>query len=151
MALSAAANYRTRDTHVRGKNSYVVANAAVIYDGALCSFDTTVGYVKPFDGTKTDRIAGFYFGDTKTGNTSAAVPPEAAIHPGEFYLENVACAGLSTTLSANVGAAVWATDDGTFTITDPSSTGFEFGNVTRNRATGYVDIYVRDIAGKIEP
>lgn len=151
MALSANANYRTRPVGNLGKEAYIVNNAAVVYDGALCSFDTTVGYVKPFDGTSADRIAGFHFGDAVTGNTSASVPPTASISPGLFILENIAVAGLSSTASANIGAPVWATDDGTFTITDPSSTGFELGHVTRNRGTGFADVFVDMIAGSIEP
>lgn len=130
--------------------SLEVVNAAVIYNGALCSFDTTTGGIKPFDGTKADQIAGWHFGDTITGDTSANPKVRAAIYTGPGVWRNLTVAGLAGTV-ADQGKPVWATDDGTYTVTDPSSTGAEVGTVGKWISATKCDVKMNDVYGHIDP
>jgi hypothetical protein len=120
--------------------SQVILSAAVVYNGSLCSHDTTTGEIKPFDGTQTDRLVGWHFGDAKTGNASGE-RVRATITRGGFAVRNFTCGGLANS-AADYGAPVYATDDGTYTITDPGS-GQKIGVVLSDsdRASGKATIY----------
>ena len=74
MALSANADWTVRDTHaIRTQTMLVLDAAGPVYNGALCSHDTVTGRIKPFDGTQTDRIVGWHFGDAVTGGLVTGV------------------------------------------------------------------------------
>jgi len=150
MALSANANYEVRPVEGLLKLAMKVLTSSVIYNGSFCSHDTTVGAIKPYDGTSADRVVGWHFGDTVTGNTAASVPPEASICPGGFTIVGLTVAGLTTVLDSNLGLPVWATDDGTYTATDPSSTGHEVGNIVRYHSSGKADVTMRNRLDTIE-
>ena len=84
MALSANTSYEMRDIERISTIEMKVLTSSVVYNGALCSHDTTVGAIKPYDGTSADKLVGWHFGDSVTGNTAASVPPTAAIKVGGF-------------------------------------------------------------------
>ena len=109
-----------------------VLNAAVVYRGALCSCDTDTGACKPFDGTDTDKLLGWHVEETKTGDTTASPKPRASLITGPFRWTNCPVSNLAGTVADN-GKRVWATDDGTYNVTDPGGAGAE---------VGYVDNYV---------
>ncbi len=109
-----------------------VKNSSVIYYGSLCSCDTDTGACKPFDGTKTDKLLGWHVEESVTGDTSAAVNPRASLITGPFRIERFPVSNLAGSVADN-GKRIWATDDGTYTVQDPGSSGAE---------VGYVDNYV---------
>ena len=145
MALSADATwlgYTTKDIACLATKTMVIKNAATVYYGSLLSHDTDQGAVKPFDGTQTDRLVGWHWAGTKTGSTTAPLP-RATIKPGGFIAE-VPVTGLSGT-ATDYGMIVYATDDGTYTLTDPGS-GINVGRVMadEDRASGSAWVYFRN-------
>lgn len=151
MALSANASYEMRDTERISTIEMKVLTAAVLYNGSLCSHDTTVGAIKPYDGTSADKLVGWHFGDSVTGLTTASVPPTGTIKVGGFVLVGLTVAGLSAgVVDSNLGAIVWATDDGTYTITDPSSTGHEIGHVVKYNTSAIADVLTDNVYGLID-
>ena len=140
MALSAnVTGWVVTDSHKIHSRVMVVNSAAVIYNGALCSLDTTEGEVKPFDGTQADRLVGWHFGDSVTGNAAGTIL--ATICPGGFTVKGLTVGGLLNT-TGDYGANVYATDDGTYTVTDPGS-GVVVGRidaVDKNRASGTANV-----------
>lgn len=120
--------------------SQIIKSASVVYNGSLCSHDTITGEIHPFDGTQANRLVGWHFGDSKTGNASGE-RVRATITRGGFMVRNFTCGGLANT-AADYGAPVYATDDGTYTITDPGS-GQKIGLVLADadRSSGKANIY----------
>lgn len=112
--------------------THVVKTSSVIYHGALCSHDTLSGAIEPFDGTQANRIVGWHFGDSVTGNTSAADPPRATIRRGGFRVRGLTVAGLVGN-ATDYGVPVYATADGTYTRVDPGS-GQKIGQVESDTA-----------------
>lgn len=147
-ALSAnRKDVRIKDVGNKSTLSAVVKSAAVIYEGALVSHDSTTGEYKPFDGTQADRVVGIAMDGRRTpvtGNASGA-RERVSVKPGEVLWEDLTVGGLSND-ATDVGAPVYATDDGTFTITDPGS-GQVLGWVWENerRASGKADVYFRNL------
>jgi hypothetical protein len=140
MALSANVDWVIEDVDGSRPVSMIVKNAAVIYNGAVCTHDTTTGEIEPFDGTETNRFVGWHFGDKVTGNASGA-RNRAMIRRGGFIVRNLAVTGLANT-AADYGALVYAADDGTYTLT---STGNKLvGRVIADdrRATGQAGVYM---------
>lgn len=144
MALSANASWVIQDMEAVGTKSMIVLNSSVIYKYALCSHDTTNGEIKPFDGTQADRKVGWHMGDAVTGNSSGA-RVKATICPGGFIARNVTCAGISND-ATDYGDEVYATDDGTYTATDPGS-GTVLGYILADadRDTGKANIHFRNL------
>jgi len=132
MALSANTNYTLETVVTVAPVSAVVKTSAVIYNGALCSHDTLSGAIEPFDGTQTNRLAGWHFGDSVTGNTSASVPPRAKLTRGGFRIRGLTVAGLVGN-ATDYGVPVYATADGTYTRVDPGS-GQKIGRVEADTA-----------------
>ena len=98
-----------------------VKSASVLYRGSFCTRDTTTGDVKPYDGTITDRAVGWHFGTSVTGNATAPRVTGRVI-PGGFQ-SRIAVTGLhGTTLSTDSGKPVYASDDGTYTLTGTTLT-----------------------------
>lgn len=141
MALSAnSTTFLPRVVITCAPTSQVILSASVVYNGSLCSHDTTSGEIKPFDGTQTDRLVGWHFGDSKTGNASGE-RVRATITRGGFMVTNQTCGGLAND-ATDYGKPVYATDDGTYTITDPGS-GQKIGLVLsdNDRSSGKANIY----------
>lgn len=123
MALSSDTTWRDRKT----KNvesiapiSMIVKSASVAYRGSFCTHDTTTGEIKPYDGTVADRAVGWHFQDAATGN-STAPRTKARIIPGGFSAL-IPVTGLVTTVVTDYGKPVYASDDGTYTLTGTTST-----------------------------
>lgn len=146
MALSANASYDARPVVHVNSISMVVKASSVCYNGALLSHDTTEGEVKPFDGTQADKIVGWHFGDSVTGNSSEP-RVRAKVTPGGFIIKDLTVGGLLNT-TADYGAPVYATDDGTYTVTDPGS-GQKLGRIVADsdRASGKATVFFFLIPG----
>lgn len=144
MALSANASWVIQDMEAVGTKSMVVLNGSTLYKYALCSHDTTNGEIKPFDGTQTDRLVGWHMGDSVTGNSSGA-RVKGTICPGGFIVRNLPMAGISND-ATDYGDEVYATDDGTYTATDPTS-GQVIGWIVADdqRDSGTATVYFKNL------
>ena len=151
MALSA-----NKDLNVRVETSatMIVKTSSVLYVGAFVTFDTTSGALKPYAGAIGDRAAGWMLGQVPavvgsgviTGNSSATPPVLAAVaFGGDFTLENWPITGASA--ETDSGKPVYATDDGTYTLTDPTTHRFAVGYVGRYRSTGFADLVTSRMLG----
>lgn len=147
MALSA--NARRTVAGGSGEEMAITAkDGIVIYDGALLSFDTLTGYVQPFT-TVGDRLAGFHFGDSVTGDTATAPYPYAKVHTGPMILKKVTVAGIGSASSidhTDIGEKVRMTDDGTFTV---AASGALIGHITHVYGDGTADVYVHRLMGMV--
>ncbi len=131
--------------------SMIVLSTAVLYRGSLCSNNTTEGDIKPFDGTVGDRAVGWHFGDSVTGN-AAAPRVRGRIVSGGFQAL-FAVTGLNgTTPSVDYGKKVYASNDGTYTVTGTTTT-WHVGYIVPNddRVTLGTDVWIafRNMFGKI--
>lgn len=140
MALTADGSFIFKDVYVIREVSMVVLNAAVVYNTALLTHDTTTGEVKPFDGTETDRFVGWHFGDTVTGNASGA-RERAQVKAGGFIFKDLPVTGLANT-SADFGELVFASDDGTYTLV--TTTNKLVGRIIADdaRASGQASVFM---------
>jgi hypothetical protein len=141
----------TKDINTDGPTSKVVLNAAVVYRGAFCTHNTAFGFIKPYDGTVTDRAVGWHFGDVATGN-SAEPRVNARIISGGFQVLK-AVAGLNgTTPETDYGVKVYISNDNDLTLTGTTLT-MHVGFVGTNSdgVTLGTDAWVemRHMAGKI--
>ncbi len=128
--------------------SEIVLDAAVVYRGAYCTRDTTTGEIKPFDGTATDRAVG-WSDITKTTGNAAAPRNHVAIKAGGFQAR-IPVTGVADD-ATDYGAPVFATDDGTYSLTNPG-TGHRVGAVIGNRAgltAGIVWVLFRNMTGLV--
>jgi len=147
MALSANAR-RTIAGGSGEEMTITVKDGAVIYDGALCSFESLTGNLQPYS-TTGDRLAGFHFGDSVTGDTSAQPYPTAKVHTGPMILKKITVTGLLSSSSVNqadLGEKVRMTDDGTFTT---AASGALIGHVTRVYGDGTADVYIHNLFGRV--
>lgn len=123
MALSSDTTWRdytVKDVKRYAQIAALVKSGSKLYNGSLCSFDSTVGEIKPYDGTVTDRLIGWHFDENVTGNGSGA-RNLGRIKIGGF-LVSIPVTGLSSTPSDDYGKPVYASDDGTYTLTGSTST-----------------------------
>jgi hypothetical protein len=120
-----------------------VKSAAVVYNGALVSFETLSGAVIPFDGGSTDVLCGWHFGDTVTGDGTAT--KNARICTGPFIGENVSLGGTLNNSTADLGRIVYATDDGTYTV---ASGGAQVGRIVAYKSAGVFDVLFRYSFGR---
>jgi hypothetical protein len=140
-----------------GQGSFEVKNTSVIYPGALCSFDGTSGRIKPYDGTIGDRLAGWSMGVPPvvgsaviTGNTSPAsgyTAPRVALMFGGSGMTILACPVTGASAETDQGKPVYATDDGTYTLTDPTTHRVAVGFVRHYRSSGVADVVTSYIIG----
>lgn len=135
-------DYTIQDMEEIATFNMELKNSSQVYYGSLVSHDTDQGGVKPFDGTQTDRLVGWHWTDTETGDTSATPKPTARIKPGGFVVTNLAVTGLAGTV-ADQGAEVYASDDGTYTIVDPGS-GIVVGRVVKYVSSSVASVYMRN-------
>ena len=122
-----------------------VKTSSVIYNGALCAFDTLNGPITAFDGGATDVLAGWHFGDTVTGNTAATVPPRATIKTGPFIWLGLTVGGSPSNSTLDLGRSVYASDDGTYTIT---ATGAHVGKIVAYYGSGVFDVAMKSVIGR---
>jgi len=139
--------------HLEGllPSSQIVLSTSVLYNGSFCSFNTTTGEIKPYDGTVADRATGWHFGESVTGN-AAAPRIHGRIIAGGFQALK-ACAALNgTTASVNYGAPVYISNDNDLTLTGTTTT-MRVGSVlpNDNGVTVGTDAWVafRDMFGLI--
>lgn len=144
MALSANATYTIKGGASCLQMPLQVKSASVIYNGALVSFETLNGAVIPFDGGSTDVLAGWHFGDAVTG-TSSAPYATAKIRTGPFIIERLTVGGSPSNSATDLGRSVFATDDGTYTIT---SSGALVGKIVAWYGSGVFDVAMRNVLGK---
>ena len=126
-----------------------VLDESVIYYGALCSCDTDTGACKPYDGTETDKILGWHVEETVTGDTSATPKPRASLVTGPFRWPTMPVTALVGTVADN-GKRVWAVNDGSYTVTDPGSTGCEVGYVDNYISSSYADVIMYFRGGYVD-
>ena len=143
MALSAGVSWTLKGGADCVQVPLQVKSAAVIYNGALVSFQTLNNAVQPFDGRATDVLCGWHFGDTVTGDGTAL--KMARIRTGPFIGESVTVAGSVANDVTDIGKIVYATDDGTYTI---SSSGAQVGRIVAYRSTGVFDVLFRYSFGR---
>lgn len=149
MALSANARYTTKpDTII----NVPVKSGATIYDGSLCMGGaTTGGPATPYDGTIGAILLGWNFGDVNDDGT-ASPTKTAKLAKGGFIFLGLTVAGLSGS-AADIGKKVYATDDGTYTVTSNTThqvpVGFVCGTVASAPST-LADVHtVADIYGTV--
>jgi len=155
MALSAAFTGNFSSGSLQG--TFEVKNTSVIYPGAFCTFDTTSGLIKPYAGAIGDRAVGWSLGVPPvvgsaviTGNTSPATGyehPRCAIAYGGHTIINCPVTGASA--ETDQGKPVYVTDDGTYTLTDPTTHRFAIGFVKHYRASGFADVVTSVMLGVI--
>lgn len=143
MALSAGVSWTLKGGADCIQLPLQVKSAAVIYNGALVSFQTLNNAVQPFDGGSTDVLCGWHFGDTVTGDGTAL--KNALIRTGPFIGERVTVGGSVANDVSDIGKIVYATDDGTYTI---ASSGAQVGRIVAYRSTGVFDVLFRYSFGR---
>jgi len=148
MALTANTDWVTQDVSGLGTKAMVVLSAAVIYNGALCSHDTTAGEIKPYDGTDTDRLVGWHFGDAVTGNASG-IRNMARICPGGFVVRGLTVGAIAND-ATDYGLPVYANDDGTYSITKTAAS-HQVGYIIADdrRSTGTANVLMNNVLGLI--
>lgn len=125
MALSA----NTPRTFEQGdRNEYPVLTAVKIYEGAAVGLQVSSGYARPL--VAGDVFAGF--AEDKYDNTSGA---SGAINC-RVKDEGKAILAIASAAITDIGKAVYASDDGTFTFTQGSNS--YVGRVVRWISTGNV-------------
>ena len=152
MALSADGNWVVQDVDGKAPLSLIVLSAAVLYNTAYCTHNTTVGDIKPYDGTVADQAVGWHLGDTVTGNASGA-RIHGRIATGEFIVRALPVTGLNgTTPSDDYGKPVYASNDGTYTLTGTTTThrvGRVLPNATGVTAGTNANVLMRDVFGLV--
>jgi len=134
-----SANVGNRRDRARGATRpYVVANGAVIYDGALVGINSA-GYLVPWADTAGNVFVGVAVEGPITGNTSATVPPSCIVSvEGEELLGVAVASGVQ----GSVGELVYsATDNSQTDLVLAASTNVEaVGFVTRFVSAGVCDV-----------
>lgn len=123
MALSADT---PRDTSTANGTNAQVANTAIAYDGGFQAMGTAShgtaasrGRVFPFTGAAGEFPIGFAIQGKVTGDTSATPPTTTSIWLADTRVNSCPVTGLAGTVADNC-KWVYATADGTFTLTRPS-------------------------------
>lgn len=143
MALTANTFYKVGQD--RSVLALRVKDAEVIYAGAAIALGgpghASAGYAFNFVADVTNTIFVGWALEAVTGDTSATEPPEVKLDIGGRLFENLAVSGLAGTI-ADVGKPVYMSDNGTFTVTAPT-TGQErplIGYITRAISATRVDV-----------
>ena len=140
MALSGNATYTTQSNEVI---NVPVKSGATIYNGALLMDNSGA---TPYDGTIGAILLGWHFGDVNDDASSSPIKT-AKIARGGFRILGLAVTGLGGTI-ADVGLPVYATDDGTYTITNPTTHTVRVGTISRFVSASVADVaMVADIFG----
>lgn len=154
MALSTDNTWKaieTKELDGSAPMSMLVLSASVLYNGSLCSATTTTGEIKPYDGTVTDRVVGWHFGTSVTGNAAAPRVTGRIIKGGFQAL--IPVTGLNgTTVLTDYNAPVYASDDGTYTLTGTTLTmhvGYVVANSENVTSGTNAWVAMRDMFGRI--
>ncbi len=132
MALSTDNTWRdivTKDLDGILPSLQIILSTEELFRGSFCTHNTTVGEIKPYDGTVADRAVGWHFGDTITGN--AAAPRKLARIIAGGFQARFAVTGLETTVITDYGKPVYISDDGTYTLTGTTTT-MRVGEIVAN-------------------
>ena len=123
-----------------------VVNAAVVYGGAFVAMgmqghgtSANRGRLYGYNDEAGALPLGFSMGYVATGATSTNPPPETEVDllGGRYYVGVTGAAGDRT----DVGKLVYASDDGTFTLTRPT-VGHALGMVLKTRGTAsYAEVF----------
>jgi hypothetical protein len=142
MALTANVQRETRTTQ---KAAPQIVNAAVLYSGAVVAVGsrnhataTSRGRCLPWASTAGQIPFGWAVGDVKTGATASTPIPEADLDIAGRVVTRLAVTGLGGTF-ADVGRLVYASDDGTFTLTKPT-VGIPHGMIVRFSSATLADV-----------
>jgi len=150
-----AINWIVRDVLGIAPEAMIVLSGSTIANTDLCSHDTTVNAITPWDGTDTDRLVGWHFGDAVTGAGSALGTGEqkfAKIVRGGFTVVNLSVVGLNTTTPAlNFGAKVFAADKDSYTLVSTGNTvvGWILANRVGCASTAAANVYMDDVFGRV--
>lgn len=125
-----------------------VANTAVLYQGAYVaggseSHGTAAsrGRIFPWTGAAGQIPLGFSLSGAITGDTSATPPTAARVGTGPSIVEFCPVTGLAGTVVDNF-KKVYATADGTFTLTRPAAPNdFPVGFTRQFRTSALCDVY----------
>ena len=126
-----------RKTRSRAKQAWQAKNAEVFYFGSLVGLLPSTGRAEKW--SDTDGL--LFLGKAAkacTGNTAATPPVEVMVDQEGEVNEDVAVAGLAGTVADN-GRLVYATDDGTFTLTPTILVG-AVGWIHRWRTAAVADV-----------
>lgn len=146
MALSANAFHATKPTEI--VNCPVKTGATIYNESLLMAATTSGGAATPYDGTIGAILLGWHFGDVND-DASSSPGKSAKIAVGRFVFKSLTVAGLSGT-SSDIGVKVYATDDGTYTISNPTTHTVVVGNVCRHISSSVCDVKtVADIFGTV--
>lgn len=145
-ALSANAAYTTKPAEIV---NVPVLSGATIYNGALCCCDTTSGgAAKPYSGTIGQILLGWHFGDVNDDGSSSPTKT-AKIARGGFIVLGLTVAGLGGS-NVDIGKKVYATNDGTYTVTDPTTHTAHVGHVSGNATASVADVlFVPSVFGQV--
>ena len=131
MALTQNTFYDTKPKGITRTTARRVTNAAQIFLNSLIGIDATSGLAEPFDGAAGTQFLGLAtherLGDTSLPNGD----PRAEIVVDESG-PTIKVAVTGAAGEGDNGAEVWASDDGTFTLTDPAGP----------KSVGYVKDYI---------
>lgn len=118
MAATANIFYEVQPKGITRTGAHRVTDAAVIFFNALIGVDATTGLAEPYDGAAGTTFLGLAT-EERTGDTSlpAGDPAANIIVDESGPTIKATIAGISD--QTENGAYVWATDDDTFTLTDP--------------------------------
>ena len=135
-ALTANARYVTKPDEIV---NVPVLSAAVIFDGALCMANTTTGgAAEPYDGTIGAILLGWHLGDVDDDGT-ASPTKTVKLAKGGFIIVGLTVAGLGGT-DADIGKKVFATNDGTYSVTAAVTHEVNVGHVSCNSTATVADV-----------
>lgn len=136
MALSADSNLSPGSADVV---AVPVQTGYTLYNGSLCmAHAASGGAARPYDGTIGALLLGWHFGSAADDGTSSPTYT-AKIVRGSFVLFRLTVAGLGNA-TTDIGKKVYATDDGTYTVTSQTTHQVQIGNVIRSYSTTVADV-----------
>lgn len=144
MALAANTFYEIR-TVLPTAPMAMVAGAGPIFNGALVTIQGAAA--EPYGGTETDLVPGWHFGDT-VGTAVTLQPGDVAsnlthckIIPGGFMIKELPVTGVADD-ATDYGDLVYATDDGTYTLTATSNLLVGYVVADADRSAGNATVYM---------
>jgi hypothetical protein len=138
-----------RASSPHGGGNFQIVNAAVMYAGAKAAICTPThgtaasrGRMKPWSGAAGEFNAGWYRQSKQAGDTSANPIVNGALMSDDCIVEALTVTGLAGT-NADHLAYVYASDDGTFTLTRPAAPNrTPVGVVWRYRTAAICDVFM---------
>lgn len=126
-----------------------VQTGYTLYSGSLCqAHAATGGSARPYDGTIGAMLLGWHFGSAADDGTSSPTYT-AKLQRGGFIFYRLTVAGLANA-TTDTGKKVYATDDGTYSVTSITTHQVQVGNVIRSYSTTVADVLtVNNIYGTL--